>query len=252
MKLVQLNVWFGKRYKQLDSFIARQMADTKLFCFQEMLDFKEGADLSGIPGGEGGVPNLYERISKRLDGFNGVLGEPYSNFGESLAIFSSKDVKVEDHGEIVLCEPKEMSIAGRPYWVGSRLLYITFSLNGRRINVATVHGLWTNKVVDKVDTPERIRQSELILDFMKRKNNLTVICGDFNLRPDIKSVELLETRTRNLIKEYNVQTTRNEFTKPDAGRFADYVFISPELRVNGFEVPYETVSDHLPLIVDFD
>ena len=34
--------------------------------------------------------------------------------------------------------------------------------------------------------------------------------------------------------------------------FADYVFVSKDVKVKKFEVPYLEISDHLPLILDFE
>ncbi len=36
-----------------------------------------------------------------------------------------------------------------------------------------------------------------------------------------------------------------------AGRFADYVFVSPGVDVRAFRVPLDEVSDHAPLMLEF-
>ncbi len=41
----------------------------------------------------------------------------------------------------------------------------------------------------------------------------TILCGDFNLMPDTKSIEILETGMQNLVKNYNVTSTRSSFYK---------------------------------------
>jgi endonuclease/exonuclease/phosphatase family metal-dependent hydrolase len=42
--------------------------------------------------------------------------------------------------------------------------------------------------------------------------------------------------------------------KPFYGKqpFADYIFITPDIKVKNFEVPDLEISDHLPMILDFD
>ena len=55
---------------------------------------------------------------------------------------------------------------------------------------------------------------------------------------------------RNLIKEYRITSTRSHFYESDV-RFADYVLVSPEIKVRDFRVLDDVVSDHLPLYVEF-
>ena len=82
-----------------------------------------------------------------------------------------------------------------------------------------------------------------------------ILCGDFNLRPDTQSMTILETKMRNLIKEFGIKTTRNELyadLKVFNDYFADYVLVSPGIKVQNFQVPYVLASDHLPMILEFD
>jgi len=62
---------------------------------------------------------------------------------------------------------------------------------------------------------------------------------------------MLETSMRNLVKEYKVATTRSHFYAKEH-KFADYILVSSEIDVKKFEVIQEVVSDHLPLILEFD
>ncbi len=56
--------------------------------------------------------------------------------------------------------------------------------------------------------------------------------------------------TRNLIKEYSVQSTRSSYYKKEL-RFADYMFVSPEVNITDFKVLPDEVSDHLAMYLDF-
>lgn len=56
----------------------------------------------------------------------------------------------------------------------------------------------------------------------------------------------------NLIKEYKIQSTRTSFYKRDLVQFADYVLVTPDISVKDFQVYKETVSDHFPLMVEFE
>ena len=39
--------------------------------------------------------------------------------------------------------------------------------------------------------------------------------------------------------------------KPDFQKFADYVFVSPDVNVESFSVPDIDISDHMPLVLEF-
>ena len=68
---------------------------------------------------------------------------------------------------------------------------------------------------------------------------------------DTESMKVLEKGMRNLVKDYGVTSTRSHFYKK-RGKFADYILVSPEVEVKDFKVLQESVSDHLPLYLEFD
>jgi len=82
--------------------------------------------------------------------------------------------------------------------------------------------------------------------------------GDFNLYPQTKSIKIFEEAGyRNLIKDFGVKETRNKFAWeqfPDEEKqhFADYCFVSKNIKIIDFQVPNVLISDHNPLILDFD
>ena len=56
---------------------------------------------------------------------------------------------------------------------------------------------------------------------------------------------------RNLIHEYNINSTRTSFyTKPE--KYADYIFTSKDLLIKNFEVLPEEVSDHAALLLEIE
>ena len=91
--------------------------------------------------------------------------------------------------------------------------------------------------------------SNKILEKTKDFKNV-ILAGDFNLRPDTKSIKMLEADMKNLIIEYGVKSTRSNLHKRPE-KFADYIMVSDKIKVNNFEVIYRHVSDHLPLLLDF-
>lgn len=115
--------------------------------------------------------------------------------------------------------------------------------------MVNVHGLWNGN--GKTDTPDRLVQSDNIIKFIKNLDNPFVLCGDFNLLPDTESLKKFEEfGLRNLVREYNIRSTRTKFYDKEH-KFADYIFVSKDIKVVDFKVMSDEVSDHSPLILDF-
>jgi hypothetical protein len=237
MREIFLNSWFGKLEKPFFDFLKNESPKTDIFCFMEF------------------TPELFTEVSKILHQHQGFIekGMFLESFGviDCQVIFAKKNFEVVASGRINLYEntPDDIGFAS----------YAILKKSGKTINLLDVHG----KVLpgDKNDTPVRLKQSEIIIDFMKNKNGPKIIGGDFNLNPDTKSVAMFEEAGyRNLIRDFDIKNTRNEVSwkqfQSEPGyikqHFADYVFVSKEVKVNKFEVPYLEISDHLPLILDFE
>ena len=246
MKLLSLNIWGGKLYEELIRFLEHQARDVDVFCFQEVFDEKDNPSFHAW---EGAVPDIYDRLCGILTDFNVYLGEPYTSFGERLAIFVRKGVDVKGNGEVILCEQRLPYDGKTPIDVGSNLQWLELYAGGHRITLANVHGLWQPKSKD--DSNETIEQSRKIIEFLGQRGGEKILCGDLNLDLATKSVAILDGSMRDLIKEYGIASTRNSFAHPLAGNFADYTFASRELKVNAFSVPSDVVSDHQAMLLEF-
>jgi len=53
-------------------------------------------------------------------------------------------------------------------------------------------------------------------------------------------------------KRNNLRETRRSAFYKKPVRFADYVLVSQEIKVKDFHVPDVEVSDHLPMVLDFE
>lgn len=125
------------------------------------------------------------------------------------------------------------------------------------------HGLWI-KGNTKGDAPERTVQSArmlMALQELQSKYSVDKIIfgGDFNLDIDAHALQMLEGGRpglhegtyRNLIKECRITDTRTnlyrEHGKPGKSMYADYVFVSPNVKVHQCVAPNIPVSDHRPI-----
>lgn len=134
----------------------------------------------------------------------------------------------------------------------SRAILVTeLNIDNKQIQIINVH--WTYSK-DKLDSKRSLAQCEYILKVAKRKNIPTIIVWDFNLFPDTKSIKILSDEFKNLINEYKIISTRPNFNDgmDKWNNIVDYIFVSDKIKVNKFEVIDTDISDHLPLIIDFD
>lgn len=237
MKILFLNTWFGQVGEPFFNFIKQKSSETDIFCFMEV------------------TPKLYQKLLGDLKVFQNIyekgtyLKELEDWCGQS--IFVNKNLKINSKGK-TLIYPQTDSDVGF-------LQYAEIYGDNGSFWVGSVHG--KTRPGDKLDTKVRISQSKKIIEFFKKKNGGKIIGGDFNLYPETKSVKLFEEAGyKNLIREFDIKTTRNQTSwEQFANRpgyvkqyFADYVFTSPEIKVVDFKVPNIEISDHLPLILDFE
>lgn len=236
MRVIFLNTWGGRLGKPFDSFIKKCSSDTDIFCFQEV------------------SPSLFSRLSLLLPKYGGIYEKGWDLAHEDIwygqAVFVRNDVDLGKFGKVDLFK----SGGGIGF-----MQYAHLTIKGNKLLLVNIHG--KSKPAHKLDTPVRLRQSKTILQFLAKFGNPKIIGGDFNLMPGTKSIGLFEEyRYRNLIKDFGIKSTRNEISwsyhkkSEDFVKqyFADYCFVSPEIKVKGFEVPDIEISDHLPLILDFE
>lgn len=232
-RIIVLNTWQGKLESELAGFITQNSEATDIFCFQEVRRAQ-------IP--------LYRRL---LPGFQGIYaGKKYSpgiEFG-LLTLVKESSAHIASKGK-AMDRQKKLGIATR-----------VDLINGHgNLTVCNVHG--HPRPGNKLDTPERIRQTERIISLLADTGTPRVIGGDFNLLPDTESIRRLEAAGySNLIFDFGISSTRNRLAweryagNPDFVQqfFADFVFVSENVRVKTFEVPYCEISDHLPLILEIE
>ena len=228
MKIIFLNAWHGKQKDELREFILEHRETTAVFCFQEA-----NHDLAKI------TDELL------LDFFQIISGTKKSSekgFNFENKTYVRKGIRIENSG--ILLDGVEG--AGLAFWTA-------LDFGERKILLVNVHG--ESRPGNKLDTEERIFQSQEIIDFLQEKEGLKIVGGDFNLFPETRSVELFaQNGYRNLIADFGIDTTRNELAwklYPDKQLWADYTFVSADVTVKSFIVPKNRVSDHLPMILEF-
>lgn len=248
MKLITLNTWGGKIREPLISFITVHHDDIDVFCFQEVFHDAENKNQEGYAQA-GADLNLFHAITTLLPNHNGYFCPTVGDY-YGIATFIRKSIPIVESRDILIYENHHDD--GEVGKHSRKALWHAMQLGEKQFSILNVHGLWNGN--GKTDTPDRIEQSRRIKDFMHSVPGTQIICGDFNLLPETESVAILAEGMQDLVKMNKVTTTRTSLyaRAETSGKFADYIFVSPDVLVRDFSVLPEEVSDHAALFVAID
>ena len=228
MKVIFLNTCNGKIREGIAAFIKQQSSNADVFCFQEV--YMEMQIFCRVV-----LPNF-----RKINGYKKVAED--DDFPQ--ATYLRNDLELLS-SELVLEKQPGTGLG----------IYTQINTGNTMVHLCNFHG--AARPGDKLDTPQRINQSKGLIDFFKDKNGLKIIGGDFNLLPETKSAKMFEENGyRDLIKDFNIRTTRNRLAwemYPDNKQYySDYVFVSAEVNIREFSVSENEISDHLPLVLSIE
>ena len=242
MKLLSLNMWQGR----IGSILLNHLKsmDLDFACMQEGVDYK-GHSLGLVCPYQnvGSVLDLENQffsklISTKLGskslGFGNVT---YSNipFTQTSTIFTRGEHK-EDYD----FDKDDYNIRA--------FQHVLIDINNKKLNILNHHGHHIDS--HKLGDEETERQVKQISDYIKTLEGAVILCGDFNLSPESKSIRLLDKSLRNLSVENKLTTTRSKLTYKN--EVCDYIFVNDKVKINSFAMDETIISDHNALIIDFD
>ncbi len=247
MKIITLNTWGG--IAGADGLVEffKKHHDVDVFCLQEIFNGGEDDPAEQAEEIEGKVYNLLSLIKAALPDHQAFFRPSLKDY-YGLAMLIRNNFDVIDEGERFVHKEKGYTptedLGNHP----RNIQYATIQSTTGPLTIINFHGLWTGG--GKTDTQDRLDQSKKILDFIQTLRNDFVLCGDFNLLPETESLQMFEKfGLKNLIKEYGITSTRTSYyNKPQ--KYADYIFVTPHLSVEHFEVLPEEVSDHSALKIE--
>lgn len=242
MKLITLNIWGGHVKKPLLHFIEKHN-EIDIFCFQEVY---HNASNSVSTEDRDVHLNIFSEIGNLLPHHHGYFKPSVKNY-YGLGMFVKDTIDVLNEGDVIVYHNPDYQGQGPSH--SRNLQWIECKIGNKIYSILNHHGLWNGKGKD--DSQERIEQSHRIKMFLNTINAPKIICGDFNLKPNTNSLKIIADGMKNLIEENNIQSTRTSFYSKDE-RFADYIFTSQDIHINSFHVMNDEVSDHSPLLLDFN
>lgn len=250
MKIITLNTWGGRGGQDFIRFLKLYSARVDIFCLQETYKdaFGKDPDQDFFREGMHDMEKTFESIFSS----HRIRFDPYwfDFYGMNQIVKNGTTCRFFDPVEIV----SGLANVNNNQFREKILQYSEVNVNGRDIIVGNFHGLW-KEGFGKGDCGERFLQSRRLIDFVNSQACPVILCGDFNLDPEAESMKFFERETgmRNLVTEYGITDTRTRFypaSKPS--RFADYIFVSPDIDVLDFKVMPDVISDHAPLYLEFD
>lgn len=242
MKLLNLNVWQGR----LQSVLLRHLEslDIDIACMQEAVDYEK---LSG------GLVSTYQNIGKSL-------GTEYQFFSPLMSMkLGNKDITFGNvtYSKIPFSQNNTIFTRGAhkndfdfdadDYNVRA-FQHSLIEVNNKKLNIINHHGHHIDS--HNLGDHETERQVSDILSYADELEGAVIICGDFNLSPESKSIKLIDAKYANLSTKYNLKTTRSGLTYKN--EVCDYIFVNDNVIINDFSMNTSIISDHNSLILDFD
>lgn len=258
MKLLNLNISIklDNNDKVVD-FVKKQNADICTFqeamngidnnCFEMFKSKNKLVEIKDYPFNDFAPLFIAKGVSK-----NGTITRDFGGSAEQGSLVLSKYEIKEHYNQFYYNEYRYEYDATKfreKDWCRS-IQNVILNINGKELQIINVHGIW-NK--DKNGDERTIQQSKFILKRI-RYDIPCIVLGDFNLLPNTESIKLINKKMSNLIDAYNIKITRPTFNDGlDKGDLVcDYIFVNNKIKVNDFKVLDSNVSDHLPLLLDFD
>ncbi len=259
MKLISLNIWGGHELSPLLKFIKSQSKDTDIFCFQEIINSEnDGISKDGYK-----YSNL-KYLKTCLSDYRCYFHPAHENFlfnspvsfplQVGLAVFIKKDIQLESITNLFVFKKKnEITINKKGQAILPKNIQILkFKKNNQKYILINFHGITFPG--NKLDTKARLEQSNKIMKVLTQYSGKRILIGDFNLMRSTKSIKIFEENGFiNLINKYKIPKTRSSLNIYGKQKFADYTIVSKDVKVHNFNVPQNIlVSDHLPMILEFD
>ena len=255
IKLIQLNTWMGRLSRATLKFVQEQNPD--ILCLQEV--FKSDApvaypedqmfDLFGTLQNSGLFAEAYFSPAVRID----IAGST-AEFGNAIfSKFPLSDQKTlfTDGTEVVSHFTTHLNEGNNP---ARNAQLVTLELpTGERLALVNQHFHWVkNPLGDENSVPKMQLVAREARDFAGSLP--LIIAGDFNHSPESQALQVFDGWLTNAITQTDAQTTLSglKFPAQEVQVVCDHVLYNDQVMVKQVEVSQELISDHYPVIFEFE
>ena len=253
MKLVQINCWQGKIAPKLLQFIAREKPD--FITTQEIFDAKRDAP----------VPNRQFDLGRQIRETSGLINtffaprcsvdvadeeKPFGNMIFSRWPFADqKTIFVSGHQPIYHMKTSDDSLD-----IGINLQIVEVKIDDKTLMLANHHGYLARgngeRFGDEKSEESMRKVAEQLREFANRP---LVLAGDMNVISESATMRAFDGFLHDLTAENQIQQTLSPIHWFDQPVACDHILVNDAVKVQNFAVrKNELVSDHLPLVLEFD
>lgn len=245
MKLVQINIWQGRLLQQILSFLSHEQPD--IVCMQEVFSCPAAVHLPD------NMMNCLEIIQQTL-GYDHVFFSPISTMRitDTEATFGNAIVSrlpLEHRQTIFTGGHYVAEHTAKSHIVNNRNLQIAeLKHGGATLTLVNHHGYWDTTPLGNATSVEKMR---LVKDAVRPLPQPIIMAGDLNITAVSPAMRVFDSFLEDLTATHNIHTTLSQLGKV-SGVACDHILVSPGVRVRRFSVKDTLVSDHKPLVLEFD
>jgi endonuclease/exonuclease/phosphatase family metal-dependent hydrolase len=243
MKIIQANIWYGKFGQEIVDFLSSEAPD--FVCMQEVNDLKGKA--------AGNFFATLDEIKDKASFAHAFMSPmysyrymeremPYGNAILSRLPFTHTDTIFTRGAFMAGFDAMKNDSNIR------NLQHATIDINGTALHILNHHGHHIHG--SKAGDEETVRQMRIIAELVGSLDGPVILCGDFNLAPDSESIGIINGKLANLSIANGLKRTYTRFSQVQ--EVCDYIFVNDQVKVRRFEMPETIISDHKPLILEFD
>lgn len=138
---------------------------------------------------------------------------------------------------------------------GRILVVGEIEVGGKHLTVATTHLSYQHRFEE---TQAKLEEENRLLEAIARFDQNFILTGDFNVSPKSNLIKKLSKNLINAGPEFdqNTWTTKpfsyNGFEETQLNWRLDYIFTTPDIKVNKAEIIQTEFSDHLPILIEIE
>ncbi|MEK7539658.1 MAG: endonuclease/exonuclease/phosphatase family protein [Patescibacteria group bacterium] len=250
MKLICLNVWNGGiLWENMLDFLQQEQPD--ILVLQEVYQSLDTPEA------------VYERT---IDALQMKIDLPYSVFAPAfLNVHAGKKIQ---KGNAVLSkfplQQKNVIFFDHPFGeeddageygqdfthLPRNLQHVEVQTGSTPLNVFNLQGIWG---WDGLDNPRRKAMGEKILRAVQDLPHV-ILAGDFNINEPSELIQTMNQHLTNVFAGERVSSFNLPHKKHPgyATAVVDFIFVTPDIQVSSHSSPQIDISDHLPLIIEFE
>jgi endonuclease/exonuclease/phosphatase family metal-dependent hydrolase len=136
---------------------------------------------------------------------------------------------------------------------GRTVLHLELEINGKPISFLNTHLAWSPTAAD---TPIKLEQGQKLVNYVQKLKQPFILTGDFNVDANSQIIKSLNEYAKNLTTQNKITNTLNPNLHKakhlfPPGLAVDFIFVSPEIKTENFQLITEDISDHYALTANF-